>query len=349
MIKFITDESDKEEWNRVAEHPLQSWEWGEIKKNSGNAVLRLAEINGKGYFQNVYLFTLHKIPLGRLILSYAKGVWPSSEVFSYLKREYGKRAILVKLEPEVYLNAAGKYHLPILQKKWQENGFMFVQSNSPVFARHTFIVDLGWSEEELLSFMKTKTRYNLNLAKRKGVRVVDETNNPRSFDIFFQLYEETVGRQNYLGHSREYHSRVWETMKKAKMARILVSYLDHEPLSGYTLFFFKNCCYYLYGGSSQKHKEVMASNLLMWESIRLAKNMGCRYFDMWGALEKNYNPKHPWSGFHRFKEGFGGRHYSYLPTIDLVFKPWQYWLFSILWPARTKGLEFIRSFSRRSP
>lgn len=320
---------------------MQTWEWGEIRQQSGNQILRIAVVDEKEQIKQVFLFTVHPLGLGKVIINYAKGPMVPTDILQFLKNKFGQQAIFVKLEPEEWLESAGKYKLPIAKKKWQQDDLNFCLSTSPVFARHTFIIDLNFSEEKLLSLMKSKTRYNINLAKRRGVEIKDETEKPKAFDTFFQLYEQTVKRQNYLGHSKEYHQLVWETLKQAQMAKILTAYYQDEPLSSYTLFFYKHWAYYLYGGSSENHKEVMASNLLMWEAIRLAKKQGCQYFDMWGALEANYSLSHPWAGFARFKEGYGGQHRSYLPTIDVVFQKVWYQMFSFIWPIRLKLLTFL--------
>jgi lipid II:glycine glycyltransferase (peptidoglycan interpeptide bridge formation enzyme) len=343
-IKLITDVSQKTDWNNAANHPLQSWQWGEIREKTGNQIIRLALVNEKNKISQVFLFTIHPLPLGLTVINYAKGPFVPENILQFLKNHFAHKAIFVKMEPEEWLESAGQYKLPIAKNYWQEQGLNYSLSSSPVYAKHTFIIDLSLPIEKLLSLLKTKTRYNINLAKRKGVVVKDETKNPKAFEIFFELYQQTVKRQNYLGHSRQYHQTVYQEMKQAKIARILTAYYQGQPLSSYTLFFFKETAYYLYGGSGNKHKQVMASNLLMWEAILLAKKLGCRWFDLWGALGPNYSQKHPWAGFHRFKEGYGGVHRSYLPTIDVVFHPWQYRFFNWLWPVRLKALAWFRRF-----
>jgi len=344
IIKLITDSSQKAVWNRVVNHPLQTWQWGEIKEKEDNQVLRIAIVDDKNQILQAFLFTTHKLYLNKILINYAKGSWPPKAVLQYLKKHFQNKAVFIKLEPEVFLEEAGRYQLPIYRKSWQDSNLNFVLSKSPLFARHTFFIDLGFSEKKLLNLLKSKTRYNINLAKRKGVVVKDETNNPSAFGTFFNLYQQTIRRQNYLGHSRQYHQTVWQIMKESGYARIFTAYYHNQPLCSYTLFFFKNTAYYLYGGSSTKHKEVMASNLLMWEVLIYAKKHGAVIFDLWGALPPNYSQKHPWAGFHRFKQGYGGVHRSYLPTIDLVFAPLSYFCFNLLWFVRLKSLSFFKKF-----
>jgi len=82
--------------------------------------------------------------------------------------------------------------------------------------------------------------------------------------------------------------------------------------------YFKDTLYYPYGGSSLEHKEVMASNLIAWEAMRLGKKMKMKVFDMWGALSPQATQKDPWYGFHRFKAGYGPLHVEYIGTYDLI-------------------------------
>ncbi|MBI4037727.1 peptidoglycan bridge formation glycyltransferase FemA/FemB family protein, partial [Candidatus Curtissbacteria bacterium] len=101
------------------------------------------------------------------------------------------------------------------------------------------------------------------------------------------------------------------------------------PLVAWLLLNFKDTLYYPYGGSSTENKDVMASNLIAWDAIRLGKKMGLKFFDMWGALEPDANEKNPWFGFHRFKAGYGPAHVEYIGTYDLVLKPSMYNLLNV--------------------
>ena len=105
------------------------------------------------------------------------------------------------------------------------------------------------------------------------------------------------------------------------MARLLIAKYQGEPLVAWMLLNFASTLYYPYGGSSKEYKDVMASNLIAWEAIRLGKKMGLKVFDMWGALAPDAKESNPWYGFHRFKAGYGPAHVEYVGTYDLILKP----------------------------
>lgn len=334
-ISLLKD-TDRNNW--TSKHPLQSWEWGEVKKQSGVTTLRFIARESK---QNrCFTITLHPIVLNATMAYCARSEWPSEselhEIVPYL-RSYG--AIALKFEPDIWIQQSGEYHIPLIYKKWHRGVIAYTRSNATVFAKHTFVVDLVPDENQLLLRMKQKTRYNIRIAQKHGVIVRDISADPHGFDIFYSLYEDTLKRQRYLGHGKSYHKIVWETMKKAGHSKLFAAFYNNIPLAAYHMMYDSERAFYVYGGTSTQHKEVMASNVLMWEVIRDAKKLGKTYFDMWGALDKHHDPHDPWAGFHRFKEGYGGRHMTFMPTIDVVIRPLWYKIFSFSWPIRNKLLE----------
>ena len=110
---------------------------------------------------------------------------------------------------------------------------------------------------------------------------------------------------------------------------MLVAKYKGKTLVTWIVFTFNNVLYYPYGASSSEHKEVMASNLMMWEAIRFGKKMGCKVFDMWGSLGPSPDSKDPWYGFHRFKEGYGGKLVEFIGSYDLVLSPFLYQLYNL--------------------
>jgi len=122
---------------------------------------------------------------------------------------------------------------------------------------------------------------------------------------------------------------LWETLKTQNKnnefsIHLLKAIYNKETLAAWILFVLGNTLYYPYGASSIKYREVMASNLMMWEAIRFGKRLNLKKFDMWGALGPNPNVKDPWYGFHRFKEGYGPDLVEFIGSYDLVINPFMY-------------------------
>src|SRR3989344_239745 len=334
--------TQKTSYNNSVSHVIQSWEWGEFRKSLGIPVRRY------GLYQNnklskAFQLTLHKIPFTNKYVGYLpKGPFPNQELTDALKKiGQEETCAFIKVEPNVTLSS------PVIPSEQSERGNLystkiatspstnaqgprndesidksFIKSPKPLFTKYNFIVDLTKSEEQLLKNMHPKTRYNIKVAQKHGVKIEERTDD-EAFKIYLKLYFETTKRQGYHGHNENYHRKVWDTLRDTNMARILIATysepITHNslPLTAWMLFNFQDTLYYPYGGSSIEHKEVMANNLVAWEAIKLGKKMGLKLFDMWGALGPDADPKDSWIGFHNFKKGYGGELVEYIGTYDL--------------------------------
>ncbi len=298
-LRLITDKQ-KSQYNQSVTHVIQSWEWGEFRKSLGIPTLRYG-LYHNNKLSTVFQLTLHKIPFTKKFVGYLpKGPFPNSELAEALKK-IGKEnnCAFIKLEPDIRIENL-KFKI--------ENSFGL--SPKPLFTKYNFILDLTKSEDQLLKEMHPKTRYNIKIAQKHHVKVEERTDD-EAFEIYLKLYFETTKRQGYHGHNEQYHRKVWETLKSAHMARLLIATYKDQPLTSWMLLNFKDTLYYPYGGSSKNNPEVMASNLIAWQALKLGKKMGLKKFDMWGADFR--------FGFHRFKQGYGGKLTEYIGTYDLIF------------------------------
>lgn len=310
----------KDNYNKLADHPLQSCEWGEFREKTGVKVVR------RGIFENKNLIggfqlTIHKIPRTSLTIGYLpKGNLPTEEILRELTKIGEKHnCIFIKLEPNTV-----KQKAPFKSKKYK-----LIKSPHPLFTKFTFHIDLTKSEDELLAQMKSKTRYNLRLAEKKGVKVIED-NSRKAFEQYLNLMEKTTKRQKYFAHNKDYHRKMWEFLHKAGIAHLLKAVYKGEILVCWIVFLFNNILYYPYGASSDKYRNLMASNLIMFEAMRWGKANGAKLFDMWGALGPDPDKADPWYGFHRFKQGYGGKLVEFTGSYDLILKPLHYRLYNLV-------------------
>ena len=346
MIKNI-ERHEKNNFNKLSLHPLQSWEWGEFRLKTGIEVLRLGRYLNNKLIETA-LITIHPIPFTSYKIGYfPKGGIPSKEMLNELiKIGVHENLIFIKMEPNLIKNLKSK--IPAFAEASvgrQKPNFDIRESPHPLFTRYTFQLDLTKSEDELMQNMHHKTRYNTGLARKKGV-TISEDDPDEAFKEYLKLMKETTLRQKFYAHTEYYHRLMWETLKPPKIAKLfLAKYKDEEKnhtLVAWILFLFNKVLYYPYGASSTLFRNLMPSNLMMWEVIKFGKRMGATKFDMWGALAPNPQPSDPWSGFHKFKEGYGGELVELAGSFDLIIKPSIYRMYNLAHGIRELYLKITR-------
>lgn len=325
---------EKAQYNSVVSHPLQSAEWGEFREKTGLKVIRRESIN-KDKKNSAFQLTIHNIPKIPWTIGYLpKGDLPNKAMLEELHK-IGKenKCIFIQLEPNI-VKAQVKNGKS--ENKWYKANdiWKIVPAAHPLFTKYTFILDLTKSEDELLKAMHPKARYNIKVAKKHGV-IITEDNSDKAFEDFLRLTKETTTRQHFFAHTENYHRLQWETIAHTTTENQLTSHLllakyKNQTLAAWILFVFKDMLYYPYGASSTEHKDVMASNLMMWETIRFGKKLGLKKFDMWGALGAHPDPKDPWFGFHDFKRKYGPEHVELIGSYDLVINPLLYQLYKLV-------------------
>ncbi|MFV0545389.1 MAG: lipid II:glycine glycyltransferase FemX [Bacteroides sp.] len=183
----------------------------------------------------------------------------------------------------------------------------FKKANQNILPTNTIIVDLSADEDQILAHMKMKTRYNIGLAKRKGVEV--RMAGKEGLDIWYALYQETALRNGLHINDIDCFKAVllskMEREDENVQVRLLIAYHDDEPLAAMFLVLSSHRATYLYGASASHKRNLMPTYLLQWEAMRLAKENGCTEYDMFGAAPRP-EPSHPMYGLYKFKKGFGG-------------------------------------------
>ncbi len=341
------DDKEKEAFDSVATHPLQSFAWGEFRKKTGVKVLRRG-IYEREKLVDGFQVTIHKIPHTSYTIGYVpKGTLPTSIQIEELQK-IGKeeKCVFIQLEPNI--EDGSKFKVQSLKLGLRP-------SAHPLFTKENFVLDISLSEEDLLKNMHPKTRYNIRVAQKRGV-IVKEDDSENAFEKYLQLTEETTSRQGFYAHTKQYHRNMWQTLRQTTRserratndlsAHLFTATYENQTLVTWILFDFHDTLYYPYGASSNFHREVMASNLMMFEAIRFGKKMSMKYLDMWGALGENPDKHDPWYGFHRFKEGYGPRHVTYVGSFDLIINPFMYELYKITDKIRWQLLKLKKSFKK---
>lgn len=193
------------------------------------------------------------------------------------------------------------------------------KSNSDILPSTTIFLDVSASEEDLLNGMKSKTRYNIRLSKRKGVKI--QRAGLEKIDIWYKLYKETAMRNGLFVNDIDYFvsvlsARADDTSSPAHV-ELLIAEAEGEPLAAMFLVISGQRGTYLYGASSSCKRNYMPTYALQWEAILIAKEYGCTEYDMFG-VSPGPDQSHPMYGLYQFKTGFGGDLYHHLGCWDYI-------------------------------
>lgn len=314
----------QQEWNRWVEgspgggHLFQSYEWGEFKRTLGWKPIRLVfERDGK--VAGASQFLTYNTPLVPGVLMYCpKGPWLSwgdeEEVGAYFDgvRAVARRlgAHTVKIEPEVT-----EEQTEVKELLFSGIGFRRFRWN--VNHKTTMVVDLGGTEEEILAGMKRTPRYNVRLAARKGVRVVQDDSD-EAVKTFWRMHGAMVERKDFWSRSYDYYGALWKALHEAGRAHLFFANHEGDRLAGAIFFTFGSKCIYMLATSTLEKRNLKPYYLLQWEVMRWAKEHGMTHYDMWGIPSpEKLTEAHPLYGVYKFKEGFGAEMVDFVGSLDL--------------------------------
>jgi len=314
-IKEVLDKSDWEKFNLGSNNPsfLQSWAWGELQKNLGRGCYRLGVYEGNELV-GISLVYAEVAKLGSYLYC------PAGPVFKNLKKEHFTKwlefvANVAKEKNHVFLRVDPRLIDEGAENLFNEAGF--TQAPEYTQPQCSATIDLSQSEEDLRHGLSSSTRYNINAAERKGVKVREGKSD--EIKIFLELLKETAERKTLtLPHEKNYHKIQFETLEKEGLMKLFIAQTSSQPLSAALVVNYADTSYYLHAANSLEKKELRASYPLVWFSILEAKKAGLKHFDFWGAAPTD-DPKHPWGGVTSFKLSFGAKRECYEPPLDLPF------------------------------
>jgi peptidoglycan pentaglycine glycine transferase (the first glycine) len=339
---------------------LQSWRWGEFKRESGWSPARIgigSPANSLIYGQVLYR-SIPRLPLPISIGYIPRGpiYFPGADTDSEAEESFWRAvhlesrkrgAIFLKVEPNIAVREATPKSMVSL--KMAALGF---RPSGRLQPTRTWVLDIDTGEDDLLKEMKPKTRYNLRLAGKRGVTVRRATT-LSDLKAFHALLQITGQRDEFGIHSFRYYEELWRLFGPPADNSMVVLLADHPdeaeqskgPIGGLLAFRFGHEAIYMYGASDNRGREHMPNYLLQWEAIRWAREHGCTLYDFWGipdppsddgeegkesAEVSPINTRSGLRGVYWFKRGFGGREIEYPGAYDyvynaLLYKLWMRW------------------------
>lgn len=303
----------------------QSIKWASVKEYWKNDII-IVEDDDKNILASMSILT-RKIPVLGNIMYVPRG--PIGNIYDeeVLRRLTDKmkdiafeyKALGIIIEPNVKINDS-KF-LNIVKDLGYKINSKALKFDQEIQARHNFRLNLrNKTEEEVFKNFASKTRYNIRLAMKKGVEVIEK--NEKGLDEFYDLMKETGKRDNFIIRSKDYFATILKEFPNN--AKIYIAYFENQPISAIMPILYGNKMWYLYGASSNNHRNLMSTYLLQWEMIKKALKNGCNEYDFRGV-----SMEHGEDGLYRFKKGFGGEFVELIGEVYMDFKPIKFFLFKI--------------------
>lgn len=310
VVEIISEKQWKIFEDYANNHPSynlwQSRSWYEFLNKSGlNAIGFL--ILDKENIVGTSICQVHNLPFGYRWYYIPRGPLLSSDssISDFIQTIGNNKLVYSKIE------------LPYLQSEYDwENSFedlnnRFRSPKSETNPSTTIQVDIGQSEEKILAQMKSKGRYNVRLARRKGVKV--RTGTDADISKFYNLISDTAKRHGLRIHSE----KVYKTMLDELDSELFLAEFKEETLSGAICVYHEKMAIYYYGASSDSHRNTMSPYLLQYEMMLAAKARGCKLYDFMGIAPEG-SEGHDLDGVTQFKKKFGGSVVKYFPGFLYV-------------------------------
>jgi lipid II:glycine glycyltransferase (peptidoglycan interpeptide bridge formation enzyme) len=316
---------------------LQSNEWRKFQEAFGRKTFHVSSDNFSASIIEHKLPIVGSyfyIPRGPIIKN--KGI---DELIDLAKKE---KAGWIRFDPE---------NEKVLKIIKSSTDLKIVKAPHDVQPKQIFVIDIAGSEEEILAKMKSKTRYNIRLAEKKGLEI---KTGQEYLEDFLRLTKIMAKRQGITPHPDEYYRKMLEIIPE-EMARLYVAEYDGPAstrgsdrsstrggkiIAANIMVFFSDTAIYLHGASDDNYKNLMAPHLLQWRGIQEAKKRGCIKYDF-GGVKASTSPQpspqagegvNAWAGITRFKLGFAPdtKPMEFLGSYDIIVSPARYWLYRFI-------------------
>ena len=331
-MRLLENKTDEEEYTKFLENHercnfQQSLEWARVKTSWKREVI-LAEDENKNIIGSLMVW-VRKIPIFGNIMYSARGPIcdiHDMEVLQQLTegaKELAKKynAIVLRIEPDIKSDDEDFKNIMLqLGFSIKDDAKNFREEIQP---RYVFRLDTkGKTEDEIFKAFHQKTRYNVRLATKKGVTIKE--GNKEDLKDFHKIMVTTGIRDGFITRPLEYFEKMYDELGPEHM-KILLAYYEGKPIAGVIPIMYGNKTWYLYGASSNEHRNLMPNYLLQWEMIKIALSRKSDIYDLRGVpgIADNSN------GLYRMKKGFGAEYTEFVGEVYMPYKPMMYNLYKV--------------------
>lgn len=193
---------------------------------------------------------------------------------------------------------------------------------------YTAVINLEETEEEILSKMKPKWRYNIKLAKKKWIEIKEVDKTLVNVQKFYSLIQETTKRDWFKWNSLEYYMTFLNSIEESKL---LLAFYEGVVISWWIFTYVEDTAIYYYWASSSalEYRNLMAPYLLQWEAISIWKKKSCKIYDfLWVSSPEWWDLSLKWVT--DFKKKFTSDIRQVSESYIYINKSCKYFLLNIL-------------------
>ena len=314
----------KQEWDEyvleAGGHPLQLWEWGEVKAAHGWKATRIFVRKDDETIGAAQLLikklpkpfsNLVYVPRGP-VCSHESREAVLEETAKYAKSEIG--AVVITVEPDWN-------DMPELSA-WKKS------TNNILLAR-TLILDLRKSEDELMAAMAKKTRQYIRKSGGEGLEIRKVKR--EEIAACLEIYKDTAKRAGFSLHDDQYYYDIYDML--GDYSPVYAAFSNGNPVAFLWLAISEKTAFELYGGMNDEGQQLRANYALKWHAITTIKKWGIERYDMNGLLN---------DGVSTFKQSFSDHEDSLAGTYDKPLSP-LYAAWSRALPAAKKVVRKLKS------
>lgn len=323
-------QSERHYWNAEVQrfasaHPLNAFEWGEVRSVDGWVPIYLCAERG-GAFCGGMMVLRKKLPFTPFTIMYAQKmpVWrhDDEETLAALVKaaiSIGKRdnAIFLRINPNIPETAAeGR------EDRFVKLGFRHLRQrwsfwNSP---RDVARIDLTKLDraQPFFDLLPKNVRASVRKARRIGVTIESGTTKA-DLEQFYRMFREFSIERSFMVREFSYQEKLWEKYLQQGMGRLLLAKYEGRVVGGCLDLEFAGKCLGMHGGSLVRYRGLGIDDAFNVAAIEAAKQNGCVWYSFRGLGSRPTQEA--------YKRKFMIQVVSLVGYYDLPFKPTLYRLF----------------------
>jgi lipid II:glycine glycyltransferase (peptidoglycan interpeptide bridge formation enzyme) len=316
---------------------LQSRFWKRFLTAQGKKNWQLNVYDDEHHVVAHALIYTNKLPFGKSYLYCPKGpiFLPSlddeqrKEALELILSQVRDITIATRRREEIFCRLEPNVALPSIPS-------IPVKLTPAIQPKATSYLNLHVPKDELLMTFKEKTRYNIRLSEKKGVKI-HWAQDEAAIKRFYTLHEQTNRRQKLRSHDRSYFLKMLKADTDRNVVWVATAYFGDTPIAANLYIAQFPTMTYLHGGFNYEYRNYMAPYLLQWDAITRSIDAGFEYYDFWGVAPQD-GSKDSFENITRFKDGFNGSYIESPGCYD--------YLYNSLW---YQGYEYLRAIRRSLP